>query len=130
MRRLGFLFVAGMVVSLVSSSDAQACHKKKCAEPCAVAYVAPAPCPEPAPCVMPAPCPEPAPCAVACEPAPKKKCGLFGGGGGLFSCMKKKSHCEPAPVMTCATAPVYYTAAPVYAAPQHYATPQYAAPQQ
>ena len=34
MRRLGMLLVAGVVAGLFVSSDAQACHKKKCAEPC------------------------------------------------------------------------------------------------
>lgn len=103
---LGFFGVLGL------SSDASACHKKKCAPaPCA-----PAPCAAPAPCVVET-CPPPAP---VCEPAPKgchKKFKLFG-------CFKKKSCAAPVVYAAPCAAPV------VYAAPsaQSYPSAQYVAP--
>src|SRR5947209_3707260 len=84
--------VVGLLGAL-SASDAQACHKKKCAAPTA--------------CVEPCP-PPPPPVCVPCPP--KKKCHFkmpkFGG-----LCHKKPA-CAPAPC------PVAYESAPVYAAPQ------------
>ena len=86
MRRSLLTLAASSALGLFATADASACcHKKKavCAEPVACA---------------------PAP---TCAPA-KKKCGLFGGGGGGL-CHKKKVACAPAPCETYA-APVAYEA--------------------
>lgn len=100
-RQLTVLALAGIIGTLMLSSDASACHKKRCAAPTACVVAAPAPCVVAAP----APCPPP----VAC--APKKHCfsgfklPKFKG----FGCHKQQA--------VCAT-PVVYESAPVYAAPQ------------
>lgn len=108
-RTLIVLALAGLFGAFVAT-DAQACHKKKCAPAC-----------PPAPCVVEAPvCPPPAP---VCEPAPcaPKKCHFKLPKFKLPSLCHKKPACEPAPVACeAAPAPVYAAAqsAPVYAAPQ------------
>ncbi|WP_422926694.1 hypothetical protein [Singulisphaera sp. PoT] len=97
-RQLTILALTGVIGSLVLSSDASACHKKKCAAPAPACVVA-----APAPCYVPAPAPVCAPAPVACAPAPKK-CG-FGG----FKMPKFKLGCHKKQAVVCA--------APVYAAP-------------
>ncbi|WP_406695065.1 hypothetical protein V5E97_28915 [Singulisphaera sp. Ch08] len=102
-RQLLTLALTGLFGTLLLSSDASACHKKRCKAPATCAPVA---------TVVVAPCPPPAP---VCEPAPK--CGhprkkLF---GGLFH--KKRVHATqvvyaaPAPCDTCA-APSYQSVVP------------------
>lgn len=103
MRRQLIVLAAAGLLGVFAASDAQACHKKKCA--------APATCAQPVQCVVveqPCPPPAPAPC-----PPPAKKCH-FKLPKPKFNLCHKKPACAPAP--TCA--PVVYEAAPVYAAPQ------------
>jgi hypothetical protein len=97
MRHLTTLALAGLFGGLLLTSDASACHKKKC-------Y-----CPPPAPVCVPPPPP-------VCEPvacAPKKSCH-FKMPKIKFGCHKKAA-CAPV-AYECA-APVSY-AAPAYATPQ------------
>lgn len=120
MRRFVVSFsLAAVFGMLLTTGTALACHRKACKPACA---------PEPvcAPQCAPAPVCEPEP---VCEPAcaPRKKCGLFAGGHGLF---KKKNRCAPDPcaATVMVTTAIHYThAAPqaAYAAPQM----QHAAPQ-
>jgi hypothetical protein len=100
-RHLLTLALAGFFGAFFTATEAQACHRPRCPQPCAVE------CPPPPPPVC-EPCPPPAP-----------RCGLFAHRGGcghrrLFSggglCHRKPA-CEPAPC------PVVYEG-PVYAAPQ------------
>lgn len=93
----------GLFGGLLLSSDAEACHKKKCAAPVACVEAAPAPCPVPEPC------------------PPKKGCGH------KFKLFGHKKRCKAVEVCAapCVT-PVAY--APPYAAPQSYA-PTYPAGQ-
>ena len=115
-RYLMTLVLSGLVGSLVLSSNAEACHKKKCA--CAPAPVCEAPCPPPAPVCE--PCPPPC-------PPPAKKCCLFSGFKGFkLGCHKKA--CEPAPV--CEPAPPCAPCETVaYAPPVTYAAPVMTSPQ-
>jgi hypothetical protein len=121
-RQLLTLAVASVFGLALSAASAQACCHKGHRS-----------CGTPAPCAAAPAC---EPCAapvMACEPAPtcapKKKCGLFGGGGGL--CHKRRNACAPA----CEPAPTPCVGTVTYAAPVHYgytyAAPQatYAAPQ-
>jgi hypothetical protein len=96
LRHLTTLALAGLFVGLLLTSDASACHKRKCC------------CPTPV-CVPPPPPPPPV-CEPVCAP---QKCH-FRLPRLNFGC-HKKAVCAPV-VYTCPT-PVYY-AAPVYAAPQ------------
>jgi hypothetical protein len=99
-RQLLTLALTGLFGALLLSSDASACHKKRCKAP-ATCTVAVAPCPPPAPVCAPAP---------TC--APKRK-HLFAG-----LCHKKKAcatpvvYAAPAPCNTCATPT--YAVAPSY----------------
>jgi hypothetical protein len=104
-RQLMTLALAGLFGALLTSGEAQACHKRKCTPACA-----------PAPTCAPAP---------VCAPA-KKHCGLFGGGGhkmfgGGGLCHKKKAACAPAP---CGPAPCEGPVAAYYPAPSPQASPQ------
>ena len=97
-RQLLTLALTGLFGTLLLSSDASACHKKRCKAPATCAPVA---------TVEVAPCPPPAP---VCEPAPKcghKRWKLFGG-----LCHKKKVCATPvvyaAPTCApCATPTIY-----------------------
>ena len=91
---LSFAAVLGLVAF---SSDASACHKKKCACPAPVATCAPAPVTYCAPAPV-----------VACAPAPKK-CGLKMPKMPKMSFGHKKAACAPA---TYVAAPTYVTATP------------------
>lgn len=98
-RQLLTLALTGLFGTLLLSSDASACHKRRCKTPATCA---------PVQTVVVAPCPPPAP---VCEPAPK--CGhprrkLFG--GGLFhhkkqACATPVVYAAPAPVASCQTCP-------------------------
>jgi hypothetical protein len=111
-RQLLTLALTALFGAVLLSSDASACHKKRCKAPatCApVQTVAAAPCPPPAPVAQPAP---------AC--APKRK-HLFAG-----LCHKKKAcatpvvYAAPAPCTTCATPTYAPTYAPAYPSGQGY----------
>jgi hypothetical protein len=108
-RHLLTVILSGFLGSLVLASNAEACHRTKCA--CAPTTCAAVHCP--------APCPPPAPvCETACAP---KKCG-----GGLFSCFKglklghrkcaPRTHCET--VAYCPTTTYTGTFTGTYASPQ------------
>lgn len=95
------LVLTGLFGALLLSSDASACHKKRCKTPQTCVTVV-----QPAPVCAPAPvCPPPAP---VCQPAPK--CGhprkkLF---GGLFHHKKQVVattvvYAAPAPCTSCPT---------------------------
>jgi len=112
-RHLLTLVLSGLVGTLVLAGNAQACHKKRCTcapAPCVVAVAVAAPCPAPVP---------------VCEPtcAPKRHCGLFAGFKGFrLGCHKKAVCAEPVAAPCCETvaysAPVYYSAPPVYSSSQ------------
>src|SRR5689334_10374981 len=97
-RQLLTLALTGLFGAVLLSSDASACHKKRCKAPATCTVVA-------------APCPPPAP---VCAPAPTchQRKRLFGG-----LCHKKKA-C-PAPVVYAAPAPCNTCATPTYAAPAY-----------
>lgn len=104
-RQMLTLALTGLFGAVLLSSDASACHKKRCKAPATCAPVA---------TVVVAPCPPPAP---VCAPAPK--CGharkrLFG--GGLFHHKKQVVaapvvYAAPAPCNTC-NAPSVQTVVP------------------
>ena len=114
MRHLATLGLAAVLGLLLTTDDANACHKRKCNGGCAPAPTAcAAPCPPPAPVYIPAP---------VCEPAPVKTCGTCGGkrhgllGGMRCKHKAKKAACAPAPCPPAPCAPVSYA----YAAPAPY----------